>query len=414
MTGSSLVRNGAGLRPLPQAEGRRWRSGTTRQQPEWTDPVTAAEAVRALGERPPLVGAEEVDALHQLLGAAALGELRVLQAGACAEDPAHATRDRVTAGVELLRRLASAMRSGPGRASVLTVGRMAGQFAKPRSRPTEEVDGVTLPVFRGLLVNGPAADPHAREHRAERLLACHESAALTMGLLRAEAPGPSPSPAEQVWTSHEALVLDYEVPQLRRRDDGTLLLTSTHWPWIGDRTRDPQGAHVRLLAAVDNPVACKVGPSLGADELLRLCELLDPHRVPGRLTLISRLGAGLTARRLPELVTAVRRAGHPVLWMCDPMHGNTVTAPSGRKVRVLTDVTREVAEFHAAVTGGGVQPAGLHLETAAEPVSECAWTADEIGRLPASGYTSLCDPRLNPDQATAVARYWAALEGAAA
>lgn len=407
MSGPSLVQSEADLRPLSDDELRHWRSGPARQQPDWIDPQAAAEAFRLLADSLPLVGAEEITALQQLLGAAALGEVRVLQAGACAEDLAHATAPHVAAEVRLLRTLAQAMK---GDRPVLAVGRIAGQFAKPRSRATESVGAAELPVFRGLLVNEPAATASARKHRAERMVACHRSAAITMELLRADTWSPS---AERVWTSHEALVLDYEVPQLRRRGDGSLLLTSTHWPWIGDRTRDPDGAHVRLLAAVANPVACKVGPTLGVDELLQLCELLDPLRVPGRLTLISRLGTETTARHLPDLVGKVRAAGHPVLWLCDPMHGNTLTAPSGRKVRTLTAITTEIAEFHSAVTAAGGVPAGLHLEATSEPVTECAWDADEIPRLSPEDYTSLCDPRLNTEQAIAVARRWAAAEGAA-
>ena len=210
-------------------------------------------------------------------------------------------------------------------------------------------------------------------------------------------------------------MLDYELSLLRREPDGRLLLASTHWPWIGDRTRRPDSAHVRLLTRVDNPVAVKIGPTATAPELVRLCGLLDPEREPGRLTLIARQGAGAAATRLPELVTAARRAGHPVIWMCDPMHGNTELTPDGRKTRFLPVIAQEVSEFRAAVTQGGGVVGGLHLEATPEAVTECVWDEAELGarRGRENGYTSLCDPRLNPAQAIAIARLWSHREGAA-
>ena len=208
-----------------------------------------------------------------------------------------------------------------------------------------------------------------------------------------------------MWTSHEALLLDYELPMVRRQPDGGLLLGSAHWPWIGERTRQVDGAHVALLAAVDNPVACKVGPQMTPEQILALCERLDPRREPGRLTLIARMGADAVRAALPPLVRAVRAAGHPVIWLTDPMHGNTVNSPVGLKTRCVETVIREVTDFQSAVAEAGGVDGGLHLETTPDQVTECAVGESEIPGV-GEKYTSLCDPRLNPSQAVAVASAW--------
>jgi 3-deoxy-7-phosphoheptulonate synthase len=208
-----------------------------------------------------------------------------------------------------------------------------------------------------------------------------------------------------VWTSHEALLLDYELPMLRRDSLGRLWLASTHWPWIGNRTNQIDGAHVALLASVINPVACKVGPEMDTGTLLALCERLDPQREKGRLTLISRMGAHRVADRLPPLVAAVRAAGHPVVWLSDPMHGNTVTAPNGLKTRFLDTIEREIQDFQCAVRGGGGVIGGLHLETTPDEVVECVAHSVDIDQV-GDKYTSFCDPRLNPWQAVAVISAW--------
>lgn len=203
-------------------------------------------------------------------------------------------------------------------------------------------------------------------------------------------------PSEQrsgsiVWTSHEALILDYEVPLVRRDDQGQRFLSSTHWPWIGDRTRQIDGAHVALLAAVTNPVVCKVGPRTSIEELIGLCDRLDPDRESGRLTLISRLGAGQVERLLPSMVERIRAEGHPVIWLCDPMHGNTLVAPCGLKTRFVDTMMREIAPFRDVVSSCGGIAGGLHLETTPDDVTECVWDergVDGVG----TRYTSLCDP----------------------
>lgn len=247
----------------------------------------------------------------------------------------------------------------------------------------------------------------ARRPDPLRLVTGFRAAARAMAQLRRHEETWSPLPDPVVWTSHEALLLDYELPLLRRSSDGRLLLTSTHWPWIGERTREPDGAHVRLLADVVNPVACKVGPGCTPAELLELCRAFDPDRVPGRLTLIARFGAGRAAGRLTDLVRAVREAGHPVNWLCDPMHGNTVSAPCGRKTRALSAIVQEIGEFLTAVRQGGAVAAGLHLEATPDPVAECVAdlsSLSDAGRL--GPYTTLCDPRLNPEQSLTVAAAW--------
>jgi len=380
------------------------RSRPVRQQPTWADADDLSTACEQLRDRPTLVELADVSALGLALARVAAGEAHVVQAGDCAEDPADCGVSDVLRRVGLLDLLAGRMQLRTRR-PVLRVGRIAGQYAKPRTRDTETVDGRELPVYRGHLVNGPEPDPRSRRADPRRLVHGHNAASAVMrhlGWWHAATPVGAP-----VWTSHEALLLDYELPQLRRTLDGRLFLTSTHWPWIGDRTRQLDGAHVALLAAVENPVACKVGPLMSAEELLALCARLDPHHRPGRLTLIARLGADSAADRLPELVRAVRQAGHPVVWLSDPMHGNTVVATSGFKTRFLNVVHREVRDFQHAVRTNGGTAGGLHLETTPDDVTECVACPADVDRV-GDKYTSLCDPRLNPDQALSVIDAWAA------
>ncbi|AWW37564.1 3-deoxy-7-phosphoheptulonate synthase [Streptomyces cadmiisoli] len=381
-------------------------SKPARQQPRWDDTETARRVRRHLLASPGLVAPEEVRTLRSALAEVAAGRALVVQAGDCAEDPAECTAGHIARKAGLLDALAAELRAGTGR-PVLRVGRMAGQFGKPRSKPTEWVGDVELPVYRGHLVNGPEPDARSRRPDPLRMLSCYRaSAAVLRNLDRYRTQG-RPGTGARVWTSHEALVLDYEVPLVRRDPAGALFLTSTHWPWIGDRTRQPDGAHVALLAAVANPVACKVGPGMTVEELLALCERLDPAREPGRLTLIGRMGAESVAHRLPPLVAAVRAAGHPVVWLCDPMHGNTVTAPDGRKTRYLDWIVREVRDFRGAVRAAGGVAGGLHLEATPDRVAECAAHPSDTDR-DREPYTSLCDPRLGPDQAVAVVSAWGA------
>ncbi|MEU5694061.1 3-deoxy-7-phosphoheptulonate synthase [Actinosynnema sp. NPDC020468] len=371
-----------------------------RQQPEWSDPVRLAEVRTRLSVAEPIVDHESVRELGGLLARAAAGELCVLQAGDCAEDPAECGVEDVRPKVEQLDVLGDIMRVGAG-APVLKVGRIAGQYAKPRSNAFEEREGVRLPVYRGSIVNAPDPSPAARRPDPDRVLLGHVAARRTVGVI--DGLGRGAGARDRVWTSHEALLLDYEVPQVRAAPDGRPYLASTHWPWIGERTRQLDGAHVALLALVANPVACKVGPSMTEDELLRLCTALDPHRTPGRLTLIPRFGAS-DIDALAPLVRAVTRAGHPVLWLCDPMHGNTVVGAHGLKTRRLTDVMTEISRFVAVVAGNGGTPGGLHLEASPADVNECEGAGAVVER--GEHYRTLCDPRLNATQAVAAVAHW--------
>ncbi|WP_149179194.1 3-deoxy-7-phosphoheptulonate synthase [Streptomyces sp. TRM49041] len=375
------------------------------QQPDWPDLPQMERVGDALASRPALVRPDDVRRLRAALARVAAGEALVVQAGDCAEDPAECTAGDVSRKAALLDLLAGTLRMNAHK-PVIRVGRMAGQFTKPRSRATETVGHTVLPVFRGHMVNGPEPDPDARRPDPLRILTGYMAAADIMehlGWPRGAA-GPDPV-APLVWTSHEALLLDYEIPMLRADDRGRTYLGSTHWPWIGERTRRPEGAHVALLAEVSNPVACKAGPSTEPAELLALCERLDPDREPGRLTLIARMGADLVADRLPPLVEAVRAAGHPAIWLTDPMHGNTVTAPDGNKTRHVDTVIREVTDFQEAVATAGGVCGGLHLETTPNDVTECVSHETGLGRV-GDKYTTFCDPRLNPRQALSVAAAW--------
>ncbi|MEU2131297.1 3-deoxy-7-phosphoheptulonate synthase [Streptomyces sp. NPDC018352] len=372
-----------------------------RQQPEWGDSAQVERVRDVLADLPPLVETESLTRLRGLLAGVAAGQAQVVQAGDCAEDPAECTAGDVERKAGLLDVLAGVMNSITHQ-PVVRVGRIAGQYAKPRSARTESAGGIEIPVYRGHMVNGPEPDLEARRPDPRRLLAGYRAASRVMDSL---CPTPQARIDPAVWTSHEALLLDYEIPMLRPDREGRLALTSTHWPWIGERTRQIEGAHVALLAEVVNPVACKVGPRMTVAELLGLCERLDPGKEPGRLALIARMGADAATDLLPPLVRAVRAAGHPVIWLVDPMHGNTVTTADGRKTRVVETIVREVVAFRTAVRAAGGTAGGIHLETTPDPVTECAENADDTDRI-GDKYTTLCDPRLNPRQAVTVVSAW--------
>ncbi|MFF4687649.1 3-deoxy-7-phosphoheptulonate synthase [Streptomyces sp. NPDC001307] len=375
------------------------------QQPEWSDTAQIQRVRETLEARPPLVRAEDTRTLRSILARVAAGEAMVVQAGDCAEDVNEHTPGFVARKTAVLDLLAGALRMITHR-PVVRVGRIAGQFAKPRSKMTERVGDLELPSYRGDMVNGPEPDPESRRADPLRVLAGYMAANDIIENLGWKNRSAGQAIEPPVWTSHEALLLDYEIPMLRRDDEtGRLFLGSTHWPWIGERTRQVEGAHVALLAEVANPVACKVGPGMTPDELLALCERLDPAREPGRLTLIARMGADTVAERLPRLVEAVRAAGHPVIWLTDPMHGNTISAPDGTKTRMVETVSREVRDFRQAVDSAGGVAGGVHLETTPDDVTECASDEAALTRV-GDRYTSRCDPRLTPWQAVAVVSAW--------
>ncbi|GAA3548239.1 3-deoxy-7-phosphoheptulonate synthase [Streptomyces osmaniensis] len=383
----------------------RWRGLPAGQPPGWPYDDRLRQAQAQLAVRPALVTAEEALTLRRRLAEVAYGRGMVIQLGDCAEPFAPATPAGIGRTLELFRdvsRIIGERLALP----VLTVGRIAGQFAKPRSSPTEEVDGVRMPAFRGFLVNDMAPDATARRPDPRRMLWGYEHAARTLFLLRRAADEGLPMRGHwgdglpALWTSHESLVLDYEEPLTRWDAEAQgWVLTSTHLPWTGERTRHPDGAHVRFLAGLLNPVGCKVGPGMSPDDVVRLAATLDPERRPGRLVLISRMGADRIEDRLTPLVAAVRAAGHAAVWLCDPMHGNTVRAATGHKTRHMRAVVAESEAFVRAVCRGGDRPGGLHLESTAESVTECVGGRCGISEddLPFA-YRSACDPRLNADQ----------------
>lgn len=373
-------------------------------QPAWSDPEQAQRVYRALSIRRPLVRAADVRTLRSLLARVARGEAYVAQCGDCAECPDECSKADVARKAAVLDLVAGCLRMA-GNRPVVRVGRIAGQFAKPRSHQTERAGNTILPSYRGHMVNRPEPTAEHRRPDCANLLTCHAAARDVMHHLGWGGAEQRLPPDAAVWTSHEALLLDYELPQLRR-DADDLVLTSTHWPWIGERTRQAVGAHVALLSQVENPIACKIGPSIKVRELLDLCARLDPRRQPGRLTLVCRMGGAAVADRLPPLVEAVRTAaGHPVIWLCDPMHGNTVVTPDGLKTRYLESIVREVRDFQLAVRESGGIPGGLHLETTPNDVTECVPNESANDQV-AHKYTTLCDPRLNPRQAFLVASAW--------
>jgi 3-deoxy-7-phosphoheptulonate synthase len=386
------------------------------QQPHWRQHPAFERTRQVLTSADPLVSAGELRGLHDALAAVARGEAHVLQLGDCAESFYECTADDTNDKLGVLDRLAERLDSLTDR-TVVRVGRIGGQFAKPRSQPTERHGDKEIPAFRGHLVNSEVPTPAARQHDPRRMLWAYEASGKVLEWTRAhrelreqaDAVYPSEGPALRTgpWCSHEALVMDYEGSLVRvDPDTGASYLSSTHLPWIGMRTLQPDSAHVHLLASVVNPVGCKIGPSADPETVLRLCETLDPERVPGRLMLIVRMGHDTIRDALPPLVAAVRDAGHPVVWMSDPMHGNTVKTSSGVKTRHLEHIIGEAVAFREILEAHGEHAGGLHLEVASADVTECVGglvrTEDEL----ALRYTSLCDPRLNLDQGIELLEAW--------
>lgn len=423
-----------------------WNDHPAKQQPSWPDSGAHDLVVTELGQRPPLIFAGEARRLTEDLGRVARGEAFLLQAGDCAESFDVGTADAIRDKLKVILQMAAILQYSGG-VPVVKVGRIAGQFAKPRSSDTEVRDGVELPSFRGHIVNDVAFDEQARVPDPARLLRAYDQSAATLNLLRAFTRGGyadirqvhewnlefvTDSPAGQryneiadgidkamrfmqscgidlddahmrqvdFYTSHEALLLGYE-QALTRQDSITddWYDCSAHMLWIGERTRDIDGAHVEFLSGVHNPIGCKVGPTVEPDELLALCEKLNPDKIPGRLTLITRMGADLIGTRLPALLEAVRDAGHPVVWACDPMHGNTFSTEDGTKTRHFESIVTEVYEFFAAHKAAGTWPGGLHIELTGDDVTECLGGSQDLGAGDlASRYETMCDPRLNGRQ----------------
>ena len=400
MSGPAVLETDAGRdAPLAPAIGA--------QQPQWSGHPALERIKTLLCELPPMVTTAELDHLRAELALVAGAAGVLIQLGDCSESLYECTVSDTAAKLAVLDRVADHATDRLG-LPVVRVGRIAGQFAKPRSQPVEQCEGREIPVFRGHMVNSEVPTAEARHHDPYRMLWGYRAGRRVCERLTARREGlPPAARGAGPWTSHEMLVIDYETSLLRMDfDSGVIRLGSTHFPWVGERTRDPRGPHVRLLATVHNPVACKLGPSAGPADVLELCELLDPERTPGRLTLIARMGARAVTEALPPIAAAVHRAGHPVIWMCDPMHGNTVQAAAGVKTRRMTDMAHEMRSFRGLLERMKLHPGGLHLEVAATPVTECVGSgiADDGSLL--ARYTTLCDPRLNSEQAAELIDVW--------
>jgi len=382
-----------------------WRGHPARQMPAYSDEIALAAVESRLAGAAPVVRTEDAARLRELMAELAGGRGFLLQGGDCAESFDDPVAEQVAGIVGLFDAMTERLRPAVGGALV-EVARIAGQFAKPRSAHEETHGNVTLPAYRGDIVNGIAFLPEARDADPQRMIRAHMQSVGTAASLAAARDANSP-----VFTSHEALLLPYEEPLSRRDPAGRWWATSGHMLWLGDRTRQLDGAHVEYLRGIENVIGVKCGPSLTSDELLRLIEQLDPRNRPGKLVLIGRFGAKRIGELLPPLMRAVRKAGSAVVWTIDPMHGNT-TMSGKRKVRRLPDILAEIDAFFAIARAEGVHGGGVHLEMSALDVTECLG-----GRGPASldelekNWLTACDPRLNRAQAIDLAAHVAALLG---
>ncbi len=428
-----------------------WRAKPRIQMPEYTDDAELKAVEAKLASYPPLVFAGEARRLKAQLGAASRGEAFLLQGGDCAESFEQFSADGIRDTFKVMLQMAMVLTYG-AKVPVVKVGRMAGQFAKPRSAPTETVDGVELPSYRGDIINELDFTPESRIPNPNKMLQAYTQAAATLNLLRAFSTG-GYADVHQVhswtlgftegekatkyrdmanrisdtldfmkaagvtsdrlhslqtvdfYTSHESLLLEYE-EALTRLDStsGKWLAGSGHMIWIGDRTRQPDGAHVEFARGVQNPIGLKCGPTTTADDLKVLMEKLNPENEAGRLTLIARFGAGSVGDHLPRLVKAVQEEGANVLWTCDPMHGNTIKSATGYKTRPFDSVLREVREFFGVHKAEGTIPGGVHFEMTGQDVTECTGGVRAVTEEDLSArYHTACDPRLNASQSLELA-----------
>ncbi|GAA6192475.1 3-deoxy-7-phosphoheptulonate synthase class II [Phaeobacter gallaeciensis] len=428
-----------------------WRAKPRVQMPDYTDQAALTAVEGQLSNYPPLVFAGEARRLKQHLAAAGRGEAFLLQGGDCAESFEQFSADAIRDTFKVMLQMAMVLTYG-AKVPVVKVGRMAGQFAKPRSAPTEVIDGLELPSYRGDIINELAFTPEARLPDPNKMLQAYTQAAATLNLLRAfstggyadvnqvhqwtlgftesekaeayrevanritdtldfmRAAGVTQETAHtlqsvEFYTSHESLLLEYE-EALTRLDStsGNWLAGSGHMIWIGDRTRQPDGAHVEFCRGVLNPIGLKTGPSTTAEDLKVLMAKLNPTNEEGRLTLIARFGAGNVGEHLPRLIKAVQEEGANVTWVCDPMHGNTIKSSTGYKTRPFDSVLREVREFFGVHSAEGTIPGGVHFEMTGQDVTECtggvrAVTEDSLS----DRYHTACDPRLNANQSLELA-----------
>ena len=431
-----------------------WRDHPIKQVPDYPDAEKLAGVEAKLAAMPPLVFAGEAQSLKRQLGEVAEGRAFLLQGGDCAESFAEFSANNIRDSFKVILQMAVVLTFGASM-PVVKVGRVAGQFAKPRSSPMEAVDGIELPSYRGDMINAMPFTEKDRVPDPKRLLRVYEQSAATLNLLRAFAQGgladltkvhswvteflsgtpqadrfqelagrieeslnfmracgitpetARPLAETDFYTSHESLLLNYEEALTRRdtiTDEKDWYATSAHMIWIGDRTRQPDGAHVEYMRGIANPIGLKCGPSLDPDELVRLIAALNPDNVPGRLTLIARMGADKVRAGLPPLLKAVKASGAKVVWCCDPMHGNTIKASSGYKTRRVNDVMAEVQGFFDAHDEVGTYPGGVHFEMTGQNVTECVGGVVDVteARL-GDRYHTHCDPRLNGAQALELA-----------
>ncbi|WP_246081442.1 class II 3-deoxy-7-phosphoheptulonate synthase [Homoserinimonas aerilata] len=425
-----------------------WRTLPIKQQPQWPDASAVEQASAEIATLPPLVFAGEVDQLRDRLAAAAAGKAFLLQGGDCAETFAAATADQIRDRVKTILQMAVVLTYGASM-PVVKMGRMAGQFAKPRSSDTETRGEVTLPAYRGDIVNGYDFTPESRTADPARLVKGYHTAASTLNLIRAftqggfadlrevhswnkgfasnpankryehlageidraikfmEAAGADFEELKRVefYSSHEGLLMDYERPMTRIDSrTGTPYNTSGHFLWIGERTRELEGAHIDFFSRLRNPIGVKLGPSTTPEVMERLIDKLDPEREPGRLTFITRMGAGKIRDALPPLLEAIKGMDAQPLWVTDPMHGNGITTPNGYKTRRFDDVVDEVKGFFEAHRAAGTHPGGMHIELTGDDVTECLGGSEQIDEATlATRYESLCDPRLNHMQSLELA-----------
>ena len=427
-----------------------WQARPSAQMPTYPDPQALQDALQELRALPPLVTSWEILALKQSLADAQDGKRFLLQGGDCAESFAECSSEVISNRLKVLLQMSLVLVHGL-RLPVVRVGRFAGQYAKPRSADTETIDGVTLPSYRGDIVNAPAFTAQARIPDPRRMIKAHARSAMTMNFVRSlidggfadlhhpeywdlgwvghsplsdeyhrmvAAVGDSVRFMETIsgealhnlnradfYTSHEALLLPYEEALTRQvpRQWGWFNL-STHFPWIGMRTADPDGAHVEYFRGLRNPLAVKIGPTVTPDQLLRLADRLDPENEPGRLGFIHRMGAANIATKLPPLLDAVRREGRRVLWICDPMHGNTESTRNGFKTRRFANIRGEVEAAFDVHAAAGTRLGGVHLELTGEDVTECTGGARELTDVDLErAYRSTVDPRLNYEQSLEIA-----------
>lgn len=426
-------------------------------QPTWPDADATARSRTELATMPPLVFAGECDNLRDRLGSVARGEAYLLQGGDCAETFAGVTAEAIRARLKTVLQMAVVLQYASS-VPVVKLGRMAGQFTKPRSSATETRGDVTLPAFLGESVNGFAFDEASRRPDPTRLTRVYNASAATLNLLRAFVSGgyadlrqvhswnrdfvansgigqryealageieralsfmrtcgvdPEQFRTVDFFTSHEALLLDYELPMTRVDSrTGHPYDTSAHLVWVGERTRHPDGAHIEFASRIANPVAVKLGPTSTADDALRLIQRLDPDGTPGRLTFVVRMGAEKVRDLLPPLLEKVTASGAVVGWVCDPMHGNGYTSANGYKTRRFDDVLDEVRGFFEVHRATGTWPGGLHVELTGDDVTECVGGGDSVSEADlASRYETLCDPRLNRNQSLELAFQVAELLG---